>query len=569
MTRGIADEVALDLGLDEAQDEAALRRRVARRLGVAEEDLPALAVLKRAVDARRGRVCFHLVVGPAPQARPLGEPPPRAVDDPRRVLIVGGGPAGLFCAYELARHGIGSTVLERGKQVQPRRRDLRGLHQEGRVDPDSNYCFGEGGAGTYSDGKLYTRAHKRGSVRDVIEMLAAHGAPAAILIDARPHIGSNRLPKVVTALREHLESVGVRFVFGARVAALLRDARGAAVGARLADGSELGADAVVLATGHSARDVLTHLAESGMTLEAKAFAVGVRIEHPQPLINRIQYGRRAGHPALPSAAYQLAHDDGERGVFSFCMCPGGFIVPAATENDDVVVNGMSLSRRDSPFANSGLVVERRAGGPGARRLRRAARRHRVPAPPRASRGGGRRRRAACPGDAGHRLRSPAAARVPSARDELSARPERRRRRRGARQLPACDRHPPARRPAPSSTAACAATSARRPCWSVSSRAPARPCASPAIPTPCEHPSCPASTPAERAPVTPAASSAPPSTASASPRPSPVRWRASAPSPLSASVTRRVLPHGAPPVWRLARARAAARRAPPAVGPASH
>jgi uncharacterized FAD-dependent dehydrogenase len=356
MTRGIADEVALDLGLDEAQDEAALRRRVARRLGVAEEDLPALAVLKRAVDARRGRVCFHLVVGPAPQARPLGEPPPRAVDDPRRVLIVGGGPAGLFCAYELARHGIGSTVLERGKQVQPRRRDLRGLHQEGRVDPDSNYCFGEGGAGTYSDGKLYTRSHKRGSVRDVIEILAAHGAPAAILVEARPHIGSNRLPVVVTALREHLESVGVRFVFGARVAALLRDARGAAVGARLADGSELGAEAVVLAVGHSARDVLTHLAESGMTLQAKGFAVGLRIEHPQALINRIQYGRRAGHPALPSAAYQLAHDDGERGVFSFCMCPGGFIVPAATESGGVVVNGMSLSRRDSPFANSGLVV---------------------------------------------------------------------------------------------------------------------------------------------------------------------------------------------------------------------
>jgi uncharacterized FAD-dependent dehydrogenase len=356
MTQPIREEVSLDLGLDEAQDETALRRHVARRLGVPESDLPPLAVLKRALDARRGKVRFHLVVGPARDAGPLGQPPPRQIDDPGRVLIVGGGPAGLFCAYELARHGIGSTVLERGKPVQPRRRDLRGLHQEGRVDPDSNYCFGEGGAGTYSDGKLYTRAHKRGSVRDIIEILVAHGAPEAILVEARPHIGSNKLPRVVTALRTHLESVGVRFVFGARVAALLREPSGAAGGVRLADGSELGAEAIVLAVGHSARDVFARLVEDGVSLQSKGFAVGLRVEHPQALINRIQYGRHAGHPALPSAAYRLAHEEEGRGIFSFCMCPGGFIVPAATEVGGVVVNGMSLSRRDSPFANSGLVV---------------------------------------------------------------------------------------------------------------------------------------------------------------------------------------------------------------------
>jgi uncharacterized protein len=280
------------------------------------------------------------------------------------VVIVGDGPAGMFCAYELARRGIGAVVVERGKLVQPRRKDLRGLNRFGAVDPDSNYCFGEGGAGTYSDGKLYTRAHKRGNVRDVIELLALHGAPESILVDARPHIGSSRLPKVVTALRERLEAVGIRFVFGARVVSLLTESRAgrrAACGVRLADGSEIAARAVVLATGHSARDVYVMLEQQGVRLEAKPFALGVRVEHPQPLIDAAQYGRAAGHPKLPAAAYRLATKVEGHGVFSFCMCPGGFIVPAATEPDGVVVNGMSLRRRDSPFANSGLVVSLEPG----------------------------------------------------------------------------------------------------------------------------------------------------------------------------------------------------------------
>ncbi|HYC53445.1 MAG TPA: FAD-binding protein [Candidatus Binatia bacterium] len=359
---GLPDELTLDLGLDDSQEPAELRRRVARTLDRPEGSLPELTVLKRSIDARRGRVRFHLVVGPA-QRLPanLGGAPLREVDCAERVAIVGDGPAGLFCAYELARHGIGATVYDRGRPVQPRRRDLRGLQQEGVVDADSNYCFGEGGAGTYSDGKLYTRSHKRGDVRDVIELLAVHGAPDAILTDARPHIGSNRLPRVITAIREHLEQVGTRFVFGARLTGVLRDASGAAAGVRVVDvesgqAREHGAEAVVLATGHSARDVYVMLAEMGVGLEAKGFAAGVRIEHPQPLIDAIQYGPSAGHPALPAAAYRLAHTEAGRGVFSFCMCPGGFIVPAATEPGEVVVNGMSLSRRDSPFANSGLVV---------------------------------------------------------------------------------------------------------------------------------------------------------------------------------------------------------------------
>ena len=349
----------IELGLDEPDDEAHLRRALARRLGADPEALPPLELRKRAIDARRGRVRFHLTLGVAGALpRELGAPHPREVArgaGAPHVVIVGDGPAGLFCAYELARHGVASTVVDRGKQVQPRRHDLAGLNKRGEVDPDSNYCFGEGGAGTYSDGKLYTRSHKRGDVRDVIEVLALHGAPPGILVDARPHIGSNKLPVVVSAMRARLEEVGVALRFGARVIDLALE-QGRAAGVVLADGSTVAGDAVVLATGHSARDVFELLARRGVALEPKPFAIGVRIEHPQALIDRIQYGRAAGHPRLPAAAYRLAHQVEGRGVFSFCMCPGGWVVPAATEAGGLVVNGMSLSRRDSRYANSGIVV---------------------------------------------------------------------------------------------------------------------------------------------------------------------------------------------------------------------
>jgi uncharacterized FAD-dependent dehydrogenase len=304
--RSKLSDLELDFGLDEADDREALRARVGERLGVPVEELPELVVQKRAIDARRGRVRFHLTVSALDDdAPPLGGAPPREVDQKMRVVIVGDGPSGLFCAYELARHGIGSLVLDRGKPVQPRRRDLKGLTRHGVVNADSNYCYGEGGAGTYSDGKLYTRSHKRGDVRDVLELLALHGAPREILVDARPHIGSNKLPKVISALRERLERVGVQFRFDARVTGLIRRPDGRLGRVRLADGDEIEAEAVVLATGHSARDVYEMLVESGVRLTAKGFALGVRIEHPQPLINRIQYGRFASHPRLPrtSAAW--------------------------------------------------------------------------------------------------------------------------------------------------------------------------------------------------------------------------------------------------------------------------
>jgi uncharacterized FAD-dependent dehydrogenase len=356
-------DVVLPLALSETEE--AIRAAAASRLGVPVGRIGGVRLLKHSLDARKRDLKVHLRVEvsldhPLPPPAPIRRSYPVADARAPVVVIVGSGPGGLFAALRCLELGLRPIVLERGKDASSRRFDLAPILRQGKVDPESNYCFGEGGAGTFSDGKLYTRATKRGPVREVYETLVAHGAPERILVDAHPHIGSNLLPNVVKALRESIRAAGGEVRFQARVADLVREEDGGRIrGVRLADGEEIRAEAVVLATGHSARDIYRLLAARGLRMEPKPFAVGVRIEHPQALIDSLQYHFPLGTERprlLPAARYQLATKIRDRGVHSFCMCPGGFIVPASTADDQVVVNGMSLSRRDSPFANSGLVV---------------------------------------------------------------------------------------------------------------------------------------------------------------------------------------------------------------------
>lgn len=350
--------------VEKRENRQAWLRPAARKLRCHPKQIREMRLMKESIDARKNPVKFQLRLQVAVdedlpvEKLPSYEAPEVKANAPV-VLIVGCGPAGMFAALRCLELGLKPIVLERGKDASARRFDLAPLLRKGTVIEDSNYCFGEGGAGTYSDGKLYTRATKRGPVKKVYETLVAHGAPTEILVDAHPHIGSNLLPKVVMAMRESIRQRGGEVRFGWKVTGFLRDPQGAMTGVVSAEGEELKGAAVVLATGHSARDVLSLLEKEKIALEAKAFAVGVRIEHPQPLIDSIQYHYPRGQERpreLPAARYALACEIDDRGVHSFCMCPGGFIVPAATENDEVVVNGMSLARRDSPFANTGMVV---------------------------------------------------------------------------------------------------------------------------------------------------------------------------------------------------------------------
>ncbi len=352
----------LILPLESSGDESAWKAAAARKLGIDASRIAGIRLLKHSIDSRQRSIKVQLRVEAAID-EPLPEkptpvwsaPPPPA--SAKTVVIVGCGPAGLFAALRCLENGVRPIMLERGKDASARRFDLAPILREGRVIEESNYCFGEGGAGTFSDGKLYTRATKRGPVARVYEILVAHGAPPVILTDAHPHIGSNLLPNVVKAIRGSILAAGGEVRFETKVTDFLVSGgrvHGVATGA----GGEVHGDAVILATGHSARDIYRLLFEKQILLEPKAFAVGFRIEHPQPFIDRSQYHLSSGQKRpdlLPAARYRLATKIRDRGVHSFCMCPGGWVVPAATENDEVVVNGMSLSRRDSPYANSGMV----------------------------------------------------------------------------------------------------------------------------------------------------------------------------------------------------------------------
>jgi uncharacterized FAD-dependent dehydrogenase len=356
---------SLQLSPEEAYDEASFKRAVLRKAGI-QPDFPNTYArqTRRSIDARGRKVLVNveaeLFVNENPGSLLDHFPEYQNVSQSDPILIVGAGPGGLFAALRAIELGVKPVLVERGKDVRARRRDLAAINKEGVVNPDSNYCFGEGGAGTYSDGKLYTRSKKRGDIRRIMEILVAHGATEEILVDAHPHIGTNKLPVLVAKLRETILQSGGEIHFETRVEDFILE-RDEIKGVVTQTGEKIKGIGVILATGHSARDIFQLLHKRKILIEPKPFALGVRIEHSQNLIDRIQYHCEPNRgPYLPASAYSLVHQTEyqgkQRGVFSFCMCPGGFIVPAATSPGELVVNGMSPSRRDSRFANSGMVV---------------------------------------------------------------------------------------------------------------------------------------------------------------------------------------------------------------------
>ncbi|PIA81740.1 FAD-binding protein [Gaetbulibacter sp. 4G1] len=354
-------EIQLRIPLKDEERSNILVIKSAHALNVDKEDITGVKVLRKSIDARKPKIIFNYKVAVyIKEALPKNSEYQfnyKDVSKAKPIHIIGFGPAGMYAALRCIELGFKPIVLERGKNVQDRRRDLKAINQDHFVNEDSNYCFGEGGAGTYSDGKLYTRSLKRGDVRRIFENLVFHGATNQILVDAHPHIGTNKLPKVVQNIRETILNYGGEIYFETRVVDFtIKNNKIQAI--QLLNGDEMAVNRVILATGHSARDIYYLLHKKQIALRAKSFAMGVRVEHPQRIIDSIQYhcsGKR--HELLPAASYGLVQQVNERGVYSFCMCPGGFIVPAATANGEVVVNGMSPSKRNNLYANSGIVVE--------------------------------------------------------------------------------------------------------------------------------------------------------------------------------------------------------------------
>lgn len=351
--------IELILSPKESHDDSYISELTRKKLSLKKTDKLHIEKIRRSIDARskspRVNLLINAYVNELPKEQPEIKSFYHKVTSNKKVIIIGAGPAGYFAALELIENGIKPIIFDRGKDARTRRKDLRAIQQFSIVNPNSNYCFGEGGAGTYSDGKLYTRSHKRGDIDKALKILVEHGANSEILIEAHPHIGSNKLPGVVQQIRESILEFGGEILFDSKVTDFIIE-KDIIKGVIVNDKDEHLADAVILATGHSARDIFFLCSKNNIHIEAKPFAMGVRAEHPQAMIDEIQYRQKIRDKFLPASSYKLVTQVNGRGVFSFCMCPGGLIVPAATAPNELVVNGMSMSRRDSKFANSGIVA---------------------------------------------------------------------------------------------------------------------------------------------------------------------------------------------------------------------
>jgi uncharacterized protein len=351
--------VTVSLLPSQAADAVVVLQQIAIAAGAGAKRITKCDIIKKSLDARSRQPKFIITatvyIDEQPKPVQAFAPVLNNVMGAEPVIIAGAGPAGLFAALQLIACGIKPIILERGKDVRARRRDIAALNKTGILNPESNYCFGEGGAGTYSDGKLYTRSTKRGDVQHILQLLHFFGAPPEILYETHPHIGTNKLPGIITAIREQIIECGGELIFNAKLTDILLP-NGEICGATLADGTLISARHLILATGHSASDIFELLHAKDIAIAAKPFALGVRAEHPQQLIDSIQYHCPVKEPLLPPATYSLVSQELGRGVFSFCMCPGGIIAPASTAQNEVVVNGWSPSKRNNPHANSGIVV---------------------------------------------------------------------------------------------------------------------------------------------------------------------------------------------------------------------